>query len=120
MANINNMANEIMRQLSLYEQDVREEVEVSKKEVSEDLVSNLKQHPSPKLTGDYRKGWRAKRVGDKFIIHNKTEYRLTHLLENGHAKRSGGRVEGIPHIRPAEQEAINEFLQRIERAIDRG
>jgi hypothetical protein len=119
MANVDNMANEIMRNLRLYEQDVREEVEVSKEEVSKELVSQLKQDPSPKLTGDYRKGWRAKRVGNKFIIHNKTDYQLTHLLENGHAKVGGGRVEGIPHIRPAEQEAIREYLRRIERAIER-
>ncbi|MEF7566420.1 HK97 gp10 family phage protein [Bacillus infantis] len=120
MASVDNLANEIARQLRLYEQDVRQEVEVSKEEVSKELVSQLKQHPSPKLTGDYRKGWRAKRVGNKFIIHNKTDYQLTHLLENGHAKAGGGRVEAIPHIRPAEQEAITEFLRRVERAIDRG
>ncbi|MFJ7585602.1 HK97 gp10 family phage protein [Bacillus cereus] len=118
MAGVDNLTNEIMRQLRMYEQDVREKVEISKEEVSMELVSQLKQHPSPKLTGDYRKGWKAKRVGNKFIIHNATEYRLTHLLENGHAKVGGGRVEAIPHIRPAEQEAIDEFIRQIERAID--
>lgn len=64
MANVDNLTNEIMRHLRMYEQDVREEVEVSKEEVSDELVNQLQQHPSPKLTGDYRKGWRAKRVGE--------------------------------------------------------
>ncbi|KON86608.1 prophage pi2 protein 37 [Sporosarcina globispora] len=118
MVSIDNLTSEIIQHLRMYEQEVREEVEVSKEEVSKELVSQLKQHPSPKLTGDYRKGWRAKRVGNKFIIHNKTDYRLTHLLENGHVMAGGGRAEAIPHIRPAELEAISEFLRRIERAIE--
>lgn len=118
MANIDNLTNEIMRHLRMYEQDVQEKVEVSKEDVSNELVTQLQQHPSPKLTGDYRKGWRAKKVGDKYIVHNKTNYQLTHLLEKGHAKRGGGRVDPIPHIAPAEEEAIREFLQRVERAIE--
>ena len=67
---------------------------------------------APVQSGEYKKNWRAKEVqGGVFgsqtsvIIHNKKDYRLVHLLENGHQKVSGGRVEGIPHVRPAYQEA---------------
>jgi hypothetical protein len=51
------------------------------------------------------------------VVHSKNRYQLTHLLENGHAKRGGGRVRAIPHIGPAEEIGIRELEERIERAL---
>ena len=47
---------------------------------------------SPKDTGDYKKGWRIKqdKARKSIIVHNATDYQLTHLLEHGHVKRNGG------------------------------
>ncbi|WP_420837676.1 HK97 gp10 family phage protein [Bacillus mesophilum] len=106
-----------MRQLRVYANGVRDDVEEITEDVADELVSELRTDPTPELTGDYRKGWRAKRVGNKFIIHNATDYQLTHLLEKGHAKKGGGRVPAYPHIRPAEQRAIDEFLRKLEAVL---
>lgn len=67
----------------------------------------------------YIKGWTYKKVGTSFIVHNKTDYQLTHLLEKGHVKRGGGRVRAYTHIRPAELSAIKEFEQAIRKAAER-
>ena len=67
----------------------------------------------------YIKGWTYKKVGDIFIVHNKTDYQLTHLLEKGHVKRGGGRVPAYAHIRPAELAAIKKFEQAIRKAAER-
>ncbi len=115
MANVD-LADEIARTLAGYSSEVKRGLEKAKKEVAQETVEELKQ-TSPKKTGDYRKGWTTKKVRTAQVIHNKTEYRLTHLLEKGHAKRGGGRVAAIPHIAPAEDKAIRDYIEKAEEVI---
>lgn len=72
---------------------------------------------SPMLTGSYRKGWTVKenigRLVAGGIVHNRTDYQLTHLLEHGHAKRGGGRVAAIPHIKQPEERAVKGFEEAV-------
>ncbi|MCC2429870.1 HK97 gp10 family phage protein [Bacillus paranthracis] len=116
MASIDSLANDIARELQRYGKEVEEKLEVEKEEVSKNLVDELRQK-SPKKTGKYRKGWRKKKVGNAIVVHNALKPQLTHLLEKGHAKANGGRVPAQVHIAPAEEKAINEFIERVERAI---
>ena len=90
----------------IYEQAARESEQI------------LRAH-SPKRYGDYQKGWALKPYTDGrfkgFIVYNRTNYQLTHLLEKGHAKKNGGRVRAIPHIRPVEEAEIRKVLEKLER-----
>jgi hypothetical protein len=118
MVNINNFASEITKAIAEYTEEVKEEIEISRKEVAQDLVKELKRtSPRRPGSGKYAKGWRMKQTRRGWIIHNKTFYQLTHLLEKGHAKKNGGRVPAVVHIRPAEQRAVTEYLSRVEKAI---
>lgn len=110
------LSKEISKALSEYTQEVTEELEEAKKDVAKETVRILKK-TSPKHTGDYARGWSQKQVGGVRVVFNRTNYQLTHLLEKGHAKRGGGRVSGTPHIEPAEEKAINEFVDRVEKVI---
>jgi hypothetical protein len=122
---IDQLASEIAKELSKFSQEVVEKVNISSEKVGKAAVKQLKQ-TSPKRYGNYAKSWTMKtepEVGQphKRIVHVKApHYRLAHLLEYGHAKVGGGRVEGRPHIRPAEEEVIREFTREIEEAIKRG
>lgn len=118
MTEINEIQAEILRQVRMYAAEVQEEVNKVSKETAQELIRDLKQATAFKSkTGDYKKGWRLKKIGKKYIVHNKTDYQLTHLLEHGHAKRGGGRVEAKIHIAPAEDKAVHAFLEKIERVI---
>ena len=126
MANVSvdQLAAEIAKGLAEYSQDVVEKVNLSSEKVGKSAVKRLKE-TSPKRYGKYAKSWRVKtdpQVGqpNTLTIHNKDHYYLTHLLEHGHAKKGGGRVEGKPHIRPAEEMVIKEFVAEVEEAIKRG
>lgn len=122
---VDRLAQEIAEELAKYSREVIEKINISSEKVGKTVVKKLKE-TSPKRTGAYAKSWAMKTepaVGqpDKRIIYVKApRYRLTHLLEYGHAKRGGGRVEGKPHIRPAEQQAIEEFVAEVEKALEEG
>ena len=105
---IDKLADAVVKELMEYSQDVVDATKEECREVAEDTVKLLRQ-TSPRRTGKYARGWRHKTsFEDKGNIREtvyNTRYMLTHLLENGHAKVNGGRVNGIPHIEPAERKA---------------
>lgn len=99
----------IERELAQYSEDVAEGLKREIKAVAKETVTELKS-TSPRDTGEYARGWTYKVESEnaqdiRVRIRNRTKPQLTHLLEYGHAKTNGGRVQGKPHIRPAEQRA---------------
>ena len=94
--------------------------------VSRECVRKLR-NTSPKKTGDYASGWKTKqmishgKVAD-IIVHNATDYQLTHLLENGHvvvnAKGTYGRAPAKKHIGPVEEWANEELPREIEKELE--
>lgn len=106
---VDGLADAISRELQAYSQDVADDLKKSVKKAARVCVNEL-MTTSPEDTGDYRKGWRVKTAYEsqsdiRVDVHNATDYQLTHLLEDGHAKVGGGRVEGTPHIGPAADNA---------------
>ncbi|MDO6631767.1 HK97 gp10 family phage protein [Bacillus thuringiensis] len=120
MVRIDDLAAEITKHMQQYTSEVEEGVEKAQMEVAKEGVKTLQGVNHPKLTGKYRKSWRAKKTEEGVVIHNAKHYQRTHLLEKGHAKANGtGRVPGIPHIRPVEQKANEEYRKRVEKVVKR-
>lgn len=117
---------ELMDYLDNYVEDISEGVKKTTDSITKEVVNELK-NKSPKLTGDYAKGWtkqtNRQNKSQKYTVkvHNKTNYQLTHLLEFGHIKRNGtGRVPAREHIRPIEDEYKKKYEQEITTVIRRG
>lgn len=114
---ISELGIEIESALIDYGRDVAGEVKKEVKAVASRTVQRLKS-TSPKKSGKYASGWTTEVAYEdeediRVNIHNRKKPHLTHLLENGHAKINGGRVEGIPHIGLAEKEARRELEGKI-------
>lgn len=83
------------------------------------------QKTAPRDTGAYAKSWAVKTDKEtsnslQVIVYSKNRYQLAHLLEYGHAKRGGGRVAGKSHIAPAEEKAVRQLEEEIERSLQNG
>jgi hypothetical protein len=119
MTEIEGVAQEILKQLQYYARNVSEKVDAAKEENAKACLKAIKMNSPIGKSGDYAKGWRIKRTSKRLVIHNKTDYQLTHLLEHGHVTRDGAdRTQEKPHIRPAEETAVRNFLKDVERAIE--
>ncbi|WP_449451642.1 HK97 gp10 family phage protein [Streptococcus suis] len=106
------LANLLAKELAAYSKEIEEEVDEIAEDVAEETVQELKDN-SPKRYGKYRRSWRKKKLSTgSYVVYNAVAS-LTHLLEKGHLLRNGGRVAGIVHIKPAEENAIEAFQQRI-------
>lgn len=114
----------IQGMLSEIPQQVDNIIDEAAAKVSKEAVQTLKA-TSPKRPGGgrYAKGWSVKKVGNQTVVHNRTDYQLTHLLENGHDVISHGRkvghFDGITHIAPVEKEVIDKMTEEVEKGINK-
>ena len=125
MISIDNLADEIVKQLENYSEEVtvkiKKAVDVVSKECNEEIKSHIEfeQH-----TGDYVKAFRLKTVSqDKYSKHitwyvGNGQYRLTHLLEKGHALHQGGRARAYHHISYGEELAKKRMEELAKEAIE--
>lgn len=117
MAKTDSVSVQMAELLDEINNDVRESTKRNVNNVSKECVQKLR-NTSPRKTGSYSKGWGTKKQGEMdVIVHNRTDYQLTHLLENGHViknkKGTYGRTRGIKHIQPVEEWASDELPRRI-------
>ena len=77
---------------------------------------------APMRTGKYAKSWTSKVTAENSVslevtVYSPSRYMIAHLLENGHAKRGGGRVRAIPHIKPAEDHGMEQLESDLTKAL---
>ena len=110
------LSDKVMKYLTTFTREIEEGMKEDRKAIAQEGAKRLKTN-SPQMTGKYKAGWGVTEKNTQFTIHNKKRASLTHLLEKGHAKRGGGRVKGIEHIKPVEDWVIQEFEKQTLRRI---
>ena len=120
---IDGLADAVMAGLHEYAElaasDVKKAVRRAGNTVRKDINNS-----APVRTGRYAKSWRTTVTQEtsnslSVMVYSPDRYMLAHLLEYGHAKRGGGRVQAIPHIAPAEEHGLRQLEQEIERALQK-
>lgn len=116
-----NFADDVIKLLGEYTENVSEKISAAADMLTKQARNKLKVD-SPKHSGKYSKSWRLKRFGGdrkfRIVLHN-TEYRLTHLLENGvkHHYPNDSVIPPIVHIAPVQNEINDMFFKACEKII---
>ncbi len=111
----------IAEELAAYSEEMKEAVfSIIEKQTKKAAERLRKTSPKSKESGKhYASGWTVRTVRTKdsvsCTVYNSAKPQLTHLLENGHLDRSGKRVEGTPHISPAETETIESIDKELDK-----
>ena len=101
------------------------DVDVAVDKTAKDAMKKVAKGGDFKGTGAYRKSIAQKKLKGSSLIRRRVVYarapyyRLTHLLEYGHATANGGRTRAFPHWEPAEEQAATEFVNTLKEELNR-
>lgn len=123
---VDEISDAVMEYLTIYGDDIKEDVKEAADETTKAARDELKKtspRSGKKRKNPYYRGWsvRVKKSGKyKYtkVVWNRTNYQLTHLLENGHLKRNGtGWVPPQVHIKPVAEKYEVKFVDLLTKKI---
>lgn len=109
----------IEAELRSYTDAVQKEVAVATKQTADEALKEVKSRAPVRVrhSRGYAKSFRVTDTSQygfiEYKIHNAKHWQLIHLLEKGHALRTGGRTRAFPHMKPAEESAETRLAERI-------
>ena len=121
---IGELSQAVEKELTLYSENVRDSLTKEAKESMDRLVKKTKETaPVGHRQKHYRDSITSKKThedkkGATYTWYVKgSDYRLSHLLENGHALRNGERTTGTHFIQKASEPILADFERKVEEAI---
>ena len=130
----NNLGSQMEQTLTIYSEDINEKLRQLTTESMKQLVKETKATaPIGKRNGQYKKqiaadytgtrrtarGIRGQKVNAIWYV-KAPDYRLTHLLVNGHATKDGGRTNANPFLRNAVDRIVPDYEQKVEEVLSGG
>ena len=121
---VEELSDAVKKDLEEYSKLSDKQLKASVLKVAKETCQQIKD-TAPRRTGAYAESWTTKKTretpnGLEMTIYSKDQYQLSHLLENGHALRQGGRSPAFPHIAPAEQAGIAKLEEEVKKVISDG
>lgn len=118
---VDGLKGAVMAHLEEYVSMAAEETKEAVEEVSKEVKAEIQKN-APVKTGKYKKSWKVTKISETGrslvnVVHSSKYYMLTHLLEEGHAKRGGGRTRAFPHISKGEELAERKLVEIVERKL---
>lgn len=121
------LSDQIVSAVTQYTKAVQDDIAKRFSDIGKEAKTRVASASPKGKRGKYKRGWKVKLENKNGMIsvtvHN-TQYRLTHLLENGHRTRyKHGRygtkrtVPGRQHIASVEQWAEQAAVDAIRRAV---
>lgn len=115
------LSEAIEQELSVYREGVDDRLREVTQQHMKDLVRKTKATAPvgkrgtfrKKITADYNGLKKGRDIKATWYV-KAPDYRLTHLLVHGHAKKNGGRTKGNPFL----QNALDEVLPAYEKAVE--
>ena len=109
---LDSLTNDIVSFFEHGVDEITDSVMIASKECATRCAENIRAD-SPSDSGDYKRGWVARKVKNGYVVYNRNKPNLEMILENGHiiarGKYRGMRVEGKPHIYKNADNAREEF-----------
>lgn len=127
---IERLGAEIQNELALYSEEIRGKLgDITQKYAKELVKKTMETAPVGKRdTNKYRDSIKSKKLSESlngvtyawYVDSKNSNYRLTHLLVNGHALRDGGHTQGNDFLEKAVAEIEVDYVKAIEEVIKNG
>lgn len=121
---IDELADAIINEMQNYSQDITDGIKEKMDVVGKECNEEIKKHITfEQPTGKYVKGFAVDNTYENkckktLVWHVKgKQASLTHLLENGHALRNGGRSKAFPHIKFGEDYVKKRMVEVVEEVV---
>ena len=119
---VNDLTKAIAVELKNYADHVTEQSKEAVDEISKEAQKIVK-NKAPSKSGKYKRSIKVKKTYESLtekrntIFADNGQYRLTHLLERGHAKLNGGKTRAFPHWKYGDEYIKSELPKRIEKKL---